>query len=284
MISRFSVSMFAVLLATSAASAQGEPWRFHWRTGQTLNYSVEHATAIEEVVESQTTTTRSKVQNTKHWLVLEIDSQGIATLQLTLKALRMEMTTPNGEVMTFDSASPEQGNAALRTQMEKYLGQPLAIIRVDPRGQVIEVKECKFGPASRFESEPPFAVVLPEVAGASWERSYKLTLEPPRGTGEKYDAVQNYTSRTEAAGMATIAISTAPQISAGSTGRPNCTVPDAARRRGHLRPTSRPHAQRQHSHRQGSKGPAGRRKQLPLPKHLQRAIHRRELRFRNLTP
>ena len=193
---------------TSGASAQGEPWRFHWRTGQTLNYSVEHATAIEEVVESQTTTTRSKVQNTKHWLVLDVDSQGIASLQLTLKALRMEMTTPSGETMTFDSASPEQGNAALRTQMEKYLGQPLAVIRVDPRGQVIEVKECKFGSASRFESEPPFAVVLPESAGAKWERSYKLTLEPPQGTGEKYDAVQNYASRTEEAGTATIAIST----------------------------------------------------------------------------
>ncbi|HEV3203756.1 MAG TPA: hypothetical protein VGY77_05205, partial [Gemmataceae bacterium] len=84
-----------------------------------------------------------------------------------------------------------------RTQMEKYLGQPLAMIRVDPRGQVIEVKECKFGSASRFESEPPFLVTLMEQGGQKeWERSYKITLEPPHGTGEQFDALQKYTIQT----------------------------------------------------------------------------------------
>jgi hypothetical protein len=207
---RFGVATIAALFVVSGASAQTEPWKFHWRVGQTLNYNVEHVTAIEEVAEAQTTTTRSKVQNTKHWQVLEVDQAGIATLQLTLTALRMEMTTPNGEAMTFDSASPEKSTPALRTQMEKYVSTPLALIRVDSRGQVVEVKECKFGSPSRFESEPPFAVVLPEAAtGTNWERTYKLTLEPPQGTGEKYDAVQSYASRNGEGGAATIALTTA---------------------------------------------------------------------------
>jgi hypothetical protein len=211
MMARFSLSTIAVLILVSGASAQTEPWKFHWRVGQTLNYGVEHVTAIEEIAESQTTNTRSKLQNTKHWQVLEVDQAGIATLQLTLTSIRMEMTTPSGEVMTFDSASPEKSTPALKAQMEKYVGQPLAVIRVDPRGQVVAVKECKFGSASRFESEPPFAIVLPEAAatGANWERTYKLTLEPPQGTGEKFDAVQSYASRSGEGGTATIALTTA---------------------------------------------------------------------------
>jgi hypothetical protein len=210
MMARFSLPTIAVLFVASGASAQTEAWKFHWRVGQTLNYNVEHVTAIEEVAEAQTTTTRSKVQNTKHWQVLEVDQAGIATLQLTLTSLRMEMTTPNGEVMTFDTASLEKSTPALRTQMEKYVGPPLALIRVDPRGQVVEVKECKFGSASRFESEPPFAIVFPEAAtGPNWERTYKLTLVPPQGTGEKYDAAQSYASRGGEGGTATITLTTA---------------------------------------------------------------------------
>jgi hypothetical protein len=119
------------------------------------------------------------------------------------------MKPPSGEAMIFDSANLEASNAAMRSQMEKYLGQPLALIRVDPRGKVVEVKECKFGPASRFESEPPFVIQLPEGDAAStWERTYKMTLEPPQGTGEKYDAAQKYECRGVKDRTAVIALST----------------------------------------------------------------------------
>jgi len=72
---------------------------------------------------------------------------------------------------------------------------PLAVLRVDGSGRVVEVKESKQAPASRFESELPFLVLLPAAkiqAGSAWERPYQVTLEPPQGTGEKFDAVQKY--------------------------------------------------------------------------------------------
>jgi hypothetical protein len=193
MIGRWSVAA-VLLVILGAETAQGQVWRFHWQSGQVLNYRVEQSTAIAEVVDGQPTETRSKLQNTKRWQVLDVDPAGTATLQLSLTSLRLEMTTPSGEVMVYDSANPEGNNPALKTQMEKYIGQPLALLRVDNRGQVVDVKESKFGPASRYESEPPFVITLPATAGApNWERAYKVTLEPPQGTGDKYEAVQTYT-------------------------------------------------------------------------------------------
>jgi hypothetical protein len=96
--------------------------------------------------------------------------------------------------------------------MERYVGPPLAVLRIDGRGQVLEVKESKFGPTSRYQNELPFALILPELgptAGQTWERAYQITLDPPQGAGDKYDAVQRYTCTKSGEGTATITFSTA---------------------------------------------------------------------------
>src|SRR5262249_23474156 len=69
----------------------------------------------------------------------------------------------------------------------------------------------RYGPASRFEVEVPFAAVLPAgglTAGANWERGYNITLEPPQGTGEKYAAVQHYACKSVAENAAAVTVTT----------------------------------------------------------------------------
>src|SRR5262249_20617698 len=48
----------------------------------------------------------------------------------------------------------------------------------------------------------------PPIAGQTWERGYRITLEPPQGTGEKYDAMQRYECKHIADGVATVAVTT----------------------------------------------------------------------------
>lgn len=209
---RALISVFMVPLALAqAASAQAAEWRFHWQTGQVLTYRVEHVTSAAEVVDGKKTESTSKLNNIKRWQVLAVDAEGVATLQLSLLALRMETTTPSGEVMLFDSAHPDKSNPNLRDQLTKFVNTPLAVLRVDGLGKVVEVKESKFGPASRFESEPPFVLTLPPSApttGQVWERAYQITLEPPQGTGEKHDAVQRYVCRGIQGTAAIVAMAT----------------------------------------------------------------------------
>jgi hypothetical protein len=207
-----------VLLASSASTeaqqagpAQTAAWRFHWQPGQVLTYRAEQASTVTQVIGPNKTESRTRLGLVKKWQVLAVDAAGVATLQMSLAALRMETTLESGESLVFDSAAPEKSTPQLRDQMAAYVGGPLVVLRIDERGKVLEVKDSKFGPASKYENETPFAITLPETmptSGQGWERKYQITLEPPAGTGEKYQAVQKY-GRTGAAGTTvTLSVST----------------------------------------------------------------------------
>lgn len=201
-------TIVACLAVGATASAQTTPWKFHWKKGQVLTYRAEHLTTVGETIKGTKVQTQSKLNLVKRWQVVEVDDQGVATLQLSLAALRNEQKRPNGKVLLFDSEQPEKSAPELREAMGKYVGQTLAVIRVDPIGRVLEVKQ---GSASRFESEPPFVVVFPLQApqvGQAWTRPFQVVLEPPLGTGEKHQAVQRYQCAKLEQGKATIRIST----------------------------------------------------------------------------
>jgi hypothetical protein len=192
----------------TSALAQAPGWRFHWQAGQVLHYRVEHTTNVSEVLASGKVATSAKVNLVKRWEVVGVDAQGIATVKMSITQMRNEQTRPNGEVILFDSTTPEKSTPELREQMAKYIGQTVALVRVDPLGRVVEVKQ---GVASRYEVEPPFLFTLPAsavAAGQSWERPFTITLDPPLGTGEKHAATQKYYCAKTEGGLATITLTT----------------------------------------------------------------------------
>jgi hypothetical protein len=204
------VTVLVVLVAAASAPAQTPP-RYRWQTGQVLVYKIEQSTQAIDIVDGTKSEMKSQHNVTKRWQVVDVDKDGVATLQMSLTALRIEQTTLKGEVLLFDSAAPDKSDPDMRKQLSEFIGKPLAVLRLDATGQLIEVKESKFGPASRFQNELPFAVVLPPVlpqANQTWERAYKITLDPPLGTGEKFDAVQHYTYKSVTADALTIALTT----------------------------------------------------------------------------
>jgi hypothetical protein len=199
----------AVLLIPAASPAQGA--RFLWQQGQVLTYQVEHLSSVAEVIDATKTESKTRMNLTKRWQVIELDKDGVATMQLSLTAMRWETTTPSGSTLLFDSADPAKSDEHLREELGRLVGHTLAVLRVDAQGKVVEVKEAKHGPASRYESELPFVVVLPDAIlqpGQTWQRAYKITLDPPQGTGDKYDAVQSYLCKGTNEATATIALVT----------------------------------------------------------------------------
>jgi hypothetical protein len=197
------------VLATAApAQVAGQ---FRWQRGQILTYQVEHNTSATDTVGGNKSESKTKLNLTKRWLVLDVDATGVATLQLSLLALRLEVTTPSGGTLLFDSGAPDKSDEHMREELGKFLGQPLAVLRLDTRGRLIEVKESKHGPASRYEVELPFLIMLPEdgpKTGQEWDRAYKITLDPPQGTGDKFDAVQKYSCKSVTDNQATLVFTT----------------------------------------------------------------------------
>src|SRR5262249_35410938 len=152
-----------------AAPAQDAAWRFRWRPGDVLSYKVEHTTSVAEIVGGNKVRTAGKLMLVKRWRVLDVGAQGSATLELSLTGMRNEQERPGGETVLFDSDAPDKSTPELREQLARYIGVPLAVIRVDARGMVTEVKQ---GSAARYESEPPFVLTLPDKApavGQAWE-------------------------------------------------------------------------------------------------------------------
>jgi hypothetical protein len=210
MMRNWMLAMAAGLIVALPVTAQeAKPLHFQWQTGQEITYRVEQVTTASEVAEGKTTETNSTVHHVKRWKVLEVGEAGVATLQLTLLALHFETTSPKGDILLFDSEHPEKSTPQLREQMSKYVGNPLAVLRVNPQGKVVEVKEGKFGPAGKYDTEPPFVLILSEAGLKSWERTYFVTLDPPQGTGEKFETVQKYALRTMDEQKATISLTTA---------------------------------------------------------------------------
>ncbi len=204
MLHSWTIGLIAGLCCSASAFAD-TPMRFRWQTGQVLNYQVQQTTTATETAPDDknerltTTTTTTKLTCVKRWQVLSVDAEGIATLQLSLTSLKVETTKPNGETVTLDSSKLDP-NHPDQKEMASFLSQPVAVLRVNSLGQVVEVKESKFGPASRFQADLPFKLVLPEMAvaqGKQWEREYDIKLEPPQGTGETFPAKQVYAHKGE---------------------------------------------------------------------------------------
>jgi hypothetical protein len=210
MIRKPIAALCGVLVMASLASAQAP--RFRWQTGQVLVYRTEHNTIASYVMGDSKSETKTRVQSIKRWQVVGIDNAGVATLQMSLQALFFETTPPSGEPLVFDSAHLDKSTPELRKQYENYIGLPLAVVRIDGQGKVIEVKEARPGySAAKYESDPPFKLLLPAEplkADLNWEHGYQITLEPPLGTGEKYPAVQHYVCKGIADNLATVKLTT----------------------------------------------------------------------------
>jgi hypothetical protein len=202
-----TLALLASALGMQALAAQEAPWRYHWQKGQTLTYRADHVTKVNEVVEGAKVETMAKLNLVKQWKVVDVDPNGVATLELTLAALRTEQTRPNGESLLFDSANLDKSTPELR-QMSQHVGKTLAIVRMDGYGRTLEVKQ---GSAAKYEAEPPFVVVLPNGTpkeGQAWLRNFNIVLEPPQGTGEKHAAQQRFTCTKIDNGKATVTLAT----------------------------------------------------------------------------
>ena len=206
---RLLASLIAVVVLAPLAAAQAPKLR--WTAGQVLNYRVELTSTTLDQVGDNKSETKSVVKVTKRWQVKDVDTAGTATLVLSLTSMYQQRTTPGGEVLTYDSANPDKSDPHLKKALEVYLNVPLATLRIDATGKVVEVKESK-SPATSYENELPFLALLPAApfqAGLSWERAYQITLGPPLGTGEKYDAVHKYACKAVSAEAAVVTLTTA---------------------------------------------------------------------------
>ena len=88
---------------------------------------------------------RTSLTLTRKWRVRAVDDKGIATLEMSITAMKNEMRKSDNETLVRDSAKPEDAK-----EMAAFLNVPIVVVRVDPQGRIVEVKETKGGSAARL--------------------------------------------------------------------------------------------------------------------------------------
>jgi hypothetical protein len=211
----FVLPVALVLAAAAVAQPPAAPPaapRFKWEAGKVLTYRVIQQTLIRETTVDEkgekpmTGESRTHLTLVRKWTVKDVDKAGVATLEMSISEMKNNIKQPDGSELTTDSSKPEDAK-----MMAAFLNQPIVTVRMDARGQLVEVKEAKGGAASRLHAELPFRVMLPEAAvaaNASWERPFAVKLDPPHGTGENRDFVQKYTSKGEKDGLFIVGVET----------------------------------------------------------------------------
>lgn len=215
MMRRLLVLTVVITLASAAVAqppaAPAAP-RFKWEAGKVLTYRVVQQTVVSETTLDEKTNkpTTGEAKTTlvlvRKWTVKDVDKQGVATLEMSITEMKNEFRQPDGTVTGTDSSKPDDAKA-----MAAFLNKPIVTVRMDARGQLVEVKDAKGGSAARLHAELPFRLVLPEAApaaNATWDRPFGVKLDPPHGTGENYDFVQKYTSRGEKDGLLIVGVET----------------------------------------------------------------------------
>jgi len=205
------LAAFGLIVYARPAWADGPRFQFH--KGETLTYHLVQTTQITETVPDEKTDKpvvaecTTKMDLVRKWKVTEVDAKGVATFEMSIASMRWERKAGTDEDV-FDSSRPDDLN---KSEMARHIGPVLAVLRIDPLGNVVDVKESKAGPAARFAEDLPFKLILPVAtpkSGDSWHRDYAIQLDPPHGTGEKYAAEQTYTCREPKSGLLTVGLTT----------------------------------------------------------------------------
>jgi hypothetical protein len=212
---RFVLGFLVPFLFEAPLWAQSAPLRFQWQRGQAMTYQVSQNTTVDELTLDEKAKkptpvkTITSLTSTKKWEVTEVDSAGVATLQMSVVSLKQDLTQTVGDgkpnSRTIDSANPDDAKAM------PFLGKPVLTAKVDSQGRLIEATADSKAASDRLQVELPFRLVLPDAAPTKddkWSRPVVIQLLPPLGTGEKFDATQQYTYQGLKDGFAVIRMTT----------------------------------------------------------------------------
>jgi hypothetical protein len=207
-----ALAPLTILAQPPAPPANPAPVRFKWQANQTLTYKVQHQTAVRETLLDEktekpvTSEARTNLTLVKKWTVKGVDANGVGTLEMTITEMKNEFRRADGSTLVRDSANPEDAK-----EMAGFLNVAVVTVKVDSQGKLLEVKEAKAGSAARLHAELPFRLTLPDAGptvGQKWDRTFALKLDPPQGTGESYDFVQQYTGSAIKDGLLVVDVAT----------------------------------------------------------------------------
>ena len=199
----------AAILCMSVARAGGNDAEkvtlaYKFKPGDTLRYSVDHRSSIRSTIEGATEKAIMRTESMKVWKVIDVMSDGEIEFMHMVDRVKMTNRVSDRAEMVYDSEKDAVPPAGFE-DAAAAVGVPLSVIRMSPRGEVIERNVKHRQPAA--DAEAPVTLLLPDhpvAVGDTWNEPRIVSVQTADGAKRDIQARRHYELTKVANGIATI--------------------------------------------------------------------------------
>lgn len=209
---RFLTSLALVTLLAACHTARAADYEkvtlaYKLKMGETLRYSIDHRASVRSTIEGTSQKAITRSESVKVWKVMDVMPDGEMEFAHIVESVRMTNQLPDRAEMVYDSKKDEKAPPGFE-DAAAAVGTVLSIIRMSPRGELVEREVKHEQPAA--DTEAPVTLLLPEgpvAVGDSWNEPRTVPVQTADGAKREIQTRRHYELIKVASGVATIEVS-----------------------------------------------------------------------------
>jgi hypothetical protein len=183
--------------------------KYKLRAGETLVSKVTHFAETRTKMGEHMESSSSRTTSEKIWQVQSVDDKGNMTFEYSLRHVVLAQRVGDKDEFKYDSQTDATPPDIFKKVAES-IGQPLAVITINTRGQVVkrdkEMKTPQLGIGDLTIALPADAIAI----GAEWSVPREIRVKLDDGSYKTVKVRELYTLQKVSAGLASISIETQP--------------------------------------------------------------------------
>lgn len=191
------------------ASAATYLLQYKLRSGETLVSKVTHFAETRTKMGEHMESSSSRTTSEKVWQVQSVDEKGNMTFEYRIRHVNLAQRVGDKDEFKYDSQTDATAPEIFKKVAES-VGQTLAVITINPRGQVVKRdKEMKTPQLGLGDLTIPLPAE-PMSVGSEWSVPREMRVKLDDGSYKSIKVRELYTLQKVSAGIATISIETQP--------------------------------------------------------------------------
>jgi hypothetical protein len=181
--------------------------RYQFEKGETVRWKVEHRARVRTSISGTTQTAETDSTSVKVWRVTQVDSQGVATFEHSVERIQMRQQVTGRQAEVYDSDKDKDPPAPFQS-VAKSVGVTLTVVRLDPRGKVIQRKDLA---SQALAGDSQITLPLPEdpvAVGEQWSIPHEIEVSLDNGGTRKIQTRQQFKLEAVKHNVATISVQT----------------------------------------------------------------------------
>lgn len=199
----------AVPSEKSSTSGEAEyELRYKFQMGEVIKTKVVHLATTDTTIRGNSQSSRSRSVSTKVWKITDIDESGNVTFEHSVEKVEMWQHVTGRDEVTYNSETDERPPLEYELVAET-IGVPLAVVTVDPHGEIVERKDLKQGGSNLGLGQITTPLPAGKVqVGAQWHFPTEIAIYLPDGQLKRIKTRQQYTLKSVKTDVATITVKT----------------------------------------------------------------------------